>query len=261
MTHVVRPCRFLALLWVGALSAAACAGSPDAHTSPGATSPLPKREEMVRHHMQLHFGDLEHVQQLLLEGNLAQAKEFAFLITMPETDPRLGAWTEQLRAVSEAARELRQAPDVNEAFRREVHVAAACARCHVDAGRPQIFLAPPLAPLDDGTMAGRMRRHAWATQRLWEGVIAPSNDRWAAGLEVLASTPLVSSPSNLPSNPPSNDLAKVLQDRARTELARIPAVSIDQRATAYGELLVTCAGCHTALNIQTGVGKTTPAGT
>ena len=90
-----------------------------------------------------------------------------------------------------------------------------------------------------------MARHAWAVDRLWEGMIGPDDDRWAAGLDVLAATPLPFTPlTDAPA------LAAGLRELARAQLANRSATGLDDRARAYGEILVMCAACHTSLHVQ-----------
>ena len=222
---------------------AACAPAGARVVQPAASViALPPRQEMAKHHMRLHFGDLEYVEHLLLDGKLADAKEFAFLLTMPETDPRFEAWAPQLDAVADAARKLQHAPSVAEALRSAVRVAGACAHCHLDANRPVALDPPPIPPSEIAVAAVRMQRHQWATSRLWEGLVVPDDARWTMGLEVLAAAPLSFTPGSA-----SAALATTLQERAASELARGPLGTVEERVTAYGEILVTCAACHATL--------------
>ena len=78
-----------------------------------------------------------------------------------------------------------------------------------------------------------MARHAWASDRLWEGVIGNDVDRWRSGLAILANSPVPGT---------------ALQTMARDQLtvATGPPNS-DARAIAYGKILIVCAGCHAKL--------------
>jgi hypothetical protein len=68
-------------------------------------------------------------------------------------------------------------------------------------------------------------------------MVGGSEPAWRGGLAVLAATPLPFTASD-----PSR-FARRLQQLARDELDR-PAAD---RPAAYGELLVTCTGCHARL--------------
>jgi hypothetical protein len=91
-----------------------------------------------------------------------------------------------------------------------------------------------------------MARHVWAADRLWEGLIGGDEDRWTRGLAVLADSPLPFGPlTDAPA------LATQLQRRAREQLDARAMTLPDGRATAYGEMLVTCAACHSSLHVVT----------
>ena len=64
-------------------------------------------------------------------------------------------------------------------------------------------------------------------------------------LTVLAEDPL---PFALLNDAPQ--LAKDLQARARAQLDARATTLLDDRGTAYGEILVECAACHASLHVQ-----------
>jgi hypothetical protein len=82
-----------------------------------------------------------------------------------------------------------------------------------------------------------MARHRWAADRLWEGVIGNSDVAWHAGLDVLAAAPL---------DEPANRAGLARQLQRQAENARRPGPgTLTARAAVYGEILTTCASCHT----------------
>ena len=192
--------------------------------------------------MQLHFHDLGAVQERLLRGELADAKAFAFLLTQADSDPSMRQWDSQTRAVADAARAVKDAGSIDEGLRLEVRVALACANCHIAAGRETIFDEPAPLPADEPTVDARMARHVWAADRLWEGIVTPSEERWLAGLQVLAAAPLPFSNAT-----DALSLSRALAHRAQFEIDNRAKELLEARATAYGELLITCAGCHAAV--------------
>ena len=92
----------------------------------------------------------------------------------------------------------------------------------------------------------RMQRHLWAMDRLWEGLVGPSEMAWQEGSKVLAANPF---PAN--ALPISEDLQPV----AKKQLAAIAALAkqagsvteLADRSKLYGKLLGTCSGCHSKL--------------
>src|SRR5262245_53079650 len=72
------------------------------------------------------------------------------------------------------------------------NTAAVCGQCHAAAGSGPSFPEADDADAELGlsdTLGDRMERHAWAANRMWEGLIAPSDSAWRAGSAELASVP------------------------------------------------------------------------
>ena len=193
----------------------------------------------ARYHMRMHFGDLRMIEQALVDGKLAEGLSVAYLLTRPSDDPGLAKWAAQSSRVSAAALELMKAQHIDEALRRLARVAVACAGCHIVADSAPTFAPPPAQPPDQPTRAARMARHAWAADRLWEGIVGNDDARWKRGLAVLAEAPL--SPEVLAD---ARSSATSLQAYARDQLDMRGATPIADRASAYGEMLVLCARCH-----------------
>jgi mono/diheme cytochrome c family protein len=200
--------------------------------------------------MRMHFDDLRSIERLLVAGRLEDAKALAYMLTVPPKDPGIPSWAAGTARVVEAATSLRAAPGIDEACRRVARVAQACAECHVGNPKRPSF-ARTSAPAELATPAARMARHPWAADRLWEGVVGPVDASWRAGLEVLSTTPL---PFSRLTDAPL--LASHLQKRATEALVPDATDSIDARARAYGELLVTCAACHQTLPKQRATAST-----
>jgi hypothetical protein len=177
--------------------------------------------------MARHFGDLLDITHLLLAGKLDDARTRAFLLTRPPHDDGLAELAAESQAVEDAAGALRNAPSLADACRLTAKVAEACASCHVHSSR--LFRAAPPPEEPSG-----MQRHAWAADRLWEGVVLGDDRRWRQGLEVLAMRPIA-----MPKG-------ERLQAMAIDSLGQLEqrSDSYESRAHAYGEMLVTCSSCH-----------------
>jgi hypothetical protein len=88
-----------------------------------------------------------------------------------------------------------------------------------------------------------MRRHQWAAERLWDGLVVPSDEAWKWGATSLSEAPLAPeqlTPGKSPV-PKVGELAQAVHAIARqaTEVERV-----DVRADLYGDVLATCAECH-----------------
>jgi cytochrome c553 len=196
-------------------------------------------EIMVRFHMYRSFDLARAIERVLVRGGLDDARALATSLASTSEPPALEAWARQTALVRERAAALAAAPGIDEACRRAARVSEACAACHVATGAVPAFDAYPKTPLDQPTVEARMARHRWAVDRLWEGMVGNAAKPWHAGLDVLAVTPL-------PFSAAAGDraaLASRVQQLADQARQRRPTTSAE-RAQIYGEILVTCAACH-----------------
>lgn len=122
------------------------------------------------------------------------------------------------------------------------HTAQSCGSCHTATGQsPQ--LAGQMDPPSSDTPAELMQRHAWAAQQLWDGLIIPSDERWQQGANVLASSKL--EPSTLFHDEYLADVgAERVHGLQEATKSVAHAASWEDRAEAYGDLLNSCATCH-----------------
>ena len=152
------------------------------------------------------------------------------------------AWRKQVGDMRDAARTVAESKNLPDAARSLAALAATCGRCHAQNSGPKIFLTEP--PAETTGVVGRMERHVWATDRMWDGLIGPSDAAWRAGSEALQASPLAV--ENLASGGGTDAReASRLADRLRAlgvEARR--ASNVEQRVEVYGELLSTCARCH-----------------
>jgi cytochrome c553 len=228
------------------LAAAGCQSARAIPAPPPEPEPEPppqlrfERDMIVRFHMHQSFDLLRAIEKLLVRGNLGDARAFARAIAEAPEAPGLAPWARHAALVRERAAALAAAATIEDACRREAELAEACAGCHADAGVVPEFRPPRTPPPDQPTIDARMARHLWATDRLWEGVVGGAEDAWLAGLDVLAATPL---PSPHGAREELGRRLQQLADQARRGRGMDPPA---ERARAYGEILVVCAGCHAA---------------
>lgn len=196
-----------------------------------------EHDMMVRFHMHQNFDLLRAIERLLIKGKLEEAKQFAAAIASSPDEPTHGPWAAQTVVIRDRAAALARATEVGDALKKAASIGAACGACHdeqvVKLALDQVPKAPPDAP----TLDARMARHRWATDRLWEGVVGNSTTAWRAGLDVLAAAPL---------GQPADRAAIGKKLQAQASAARNTTAKVVERATQYGEMLATCAACHTA---------------
>lgn len=196
----------------------------------------------LKQHMREHFATVSDLQRAIARGHLDAAKEDARWIAEHEEAPQLAEWTPFVDEMKKAARDVAAAQDLPSAAAVASRLGRACSRCH-EKTRAVVAFAWEEPPADATSLQAQMKRHQWAAARLWQGLVGPSDDMWREGAQVLASTQLDTFAAT-GSSAPRGDVS-ALATRVRelaTSASKIQ--DKDERATIYGELLSTCAGCH-----------------
>ncbi len=141
-----------------------------------------------------------------------------------------------------------QASDLGEVAGRTGQMAAACGSCHqaLDAGPRFVLRSGP--PEGKGPGA-RMVRLLWASDRMWEGLVGPSDSAWNAGVEVLDEIWLhgqttASSPQYAAS------LLGIGGNISEIASAARSALTLEARAEIYGKMLNTCVRCHGTVGVM-----------
>lgn len=128
------------------------------------------------------------------------------------------------------------ADSVPQAAERLAEVAGACGSCH-----KQMRVELPVAESTEPGEEEVMKRHAWAIDQLWQGVIGNSDSSMERGYMMLSETPLYSDLSEQP-DPMVLELQLRVHDEAASMLRK--EADRDARAAAYGRMLGTCSQCH-----------------
>jgi len=199
--------------------------------------------EVLQAHMKDHFYRATEMQLAVINDDLEGLREpaewmadHASSAAMPEE------WISHAAAIHAAARSAATAEDLPSAATAVARMAGECGNCHLAFGAEVGFAIEKAPPKGEGTKP-HMGRHAWASGRLWEGLIAPSGVVWDGGAEVLAEAPL--SPPDLSAD--IDVLAEVTRMEGEVHALGAGAVGMtlqEERARVYGELLATCATCH-----------------
>jgi len=203
------------------------------------------RGEIVSGHMFSHFSRIGEVQSALIMNDLAGAQRPARWLS--ENISAEGLGEDAVSAMTGArtlARAIANARSIQEAAARTAELGAACGQCHEATGG-----GPDLALLTEvptgGGVVNHMRRHLWGADRMWEGLVAPSDTFWSAGASVFTEMPLLR-------NDWENVDAAAAQWANRLHGIGLQAATrrtIEERSDAYAEMLRSCAGCHARLNV------------
>lgn len=224
------------LLWgaIAALAVAALACAPRTSTN-------------VEPRMLGHYQNASQLYGAAAGGDLARVHQTAATLLANETGEgmpeRAMRHVDDLRAFARLAS---TAPDVGAASTAVARVAGTCGACHQTMKRGPRYRIVTGPPEGDTPVATRMLRHQWAADRLWDGLVGPSDESWRAGAAGLRDAPLFTDAL-------THDVA---QYEAVTRLAWTvhdvgaranPTHGQAERANLYGELLGTCASCHALL--------------
>lgn len=184
-----------------------------------------------------HFFRVGLVQNALVHGRLEEAREPARWLAQrggPSDLPRGSeTWVEELR---QAAARVADARGVAEASMAAGRMAGACGACHrrFDGG-PDLVV--PAAP-ESGQLP-----HIWAADRLWEGLIDPSDASWEVGARLLSTVAFT------PSMEPPPGIADLVRQAHELGESALETDAPSQRAELYGTLLGTCAECHRRVGV------------
>jgi hypothetical protein len=193
-----------------------------------------------------HFSRANQLYAAVAQGQLDRVHQGAQAILAQETGeglpPRSMPHLDELRAFTSLAA---RAPDLESAAGAVARMGAACGNCHTFLRRTPAFLStsPPPADVD---VASRMQRHRWAAERLWEGLIGPSDQAWRAGAQVLRDAALYTDAltQDVAQYEQVTKLAWTVHEiGARSDITQDRHI----RADLYGQLMGTCAKCHQVL--------------
>ncbi|HSG46472.1 MAG TPA: hypothetical protein VLA43_01540 [Longimicrobiales bacterium] len=186
--------------------------------------------------MWLHFDEVAALQLSIARGDLEGAREAALRVEEVREIPGIPTgWEGEVDQLRRYAAAVRTARTYEVAALAAAHMVASCGSCHMAHDVGPIFTSVP-APPEVGEVE-HMVEHVWAADRLWEGLMIPSGERWTAGARVLADhvVPmhlLVRGTSGLGVQLKSLGL-DAMQD-----------ATLQDRAQRYADILNTCADCH-----------------
>ena len=180
--------------------------------------------------MEFHAREADMMRRAVIAGDLSAASVEAKALSEDKWTPRLKpTWRSHMQAMYGAARAYDDASNIGEGAGAVAQLARACAGCHNALGgpNPATYNGQPPEP----SMGG----HAWAAERLWFGLMAPSEAAWAEGARQLAK------PAPFRSDVTAVDAqAKRLQQLGASAMT----VASEHRARVFSDVLTTCADCH-----------------
>lgn len=191
--------------------------------------------------MQTHAAQTRTARLAIIDGNLQLATQAGTALLA-----RIPAWTlpGSARTLEPAlivpARALAEATTLEAAALALGDIGVACGSCHAAQGSALELKTPAPPPVTEG-FSEQMQRVHWASERMWQGLILPSEEAIAESVSVLDTLPAAGfHPERMTALP----AAAVETDGNVHQLA---ALITTRRGWAYGSMLAACASCHTNL--------------
>lgn len=198
----------------------------------------------VAEHMHLHLSRIRAIKAFIIAGQLEGVGEPAVWLAEHEVAEGLpGDWSPYVEDIRNYSREVASAGHLLFAAIAVSEMARTCGDCH-QANGVSVNLSEDVKPPNNGdSVRAQMQRHLWAADRMWEGLIGPSETAWKQGTESLTEIQL--NASDIGAAPDQEPQVTYLLRRAR-ELgeAGAQATSPKTRSAIYGEFLSLCADCH-----------------
>lgn len=199
-------------------------------------------------HMQEHLQQVTRIRTEVIRGDLNGLRQPATWLARHEPAPEAAIlYVPFILSMRGHASEILEARDIRTAAADVSAIATDCANCHI-ASEVDLDFGQKTEPSAWSDMDSHMQRHQWAIDRLWEGLIGPSDAAWSRGIRMLAEAPLHGTEATWDETVvDGNEMARRVH-----ELGREAATALlpHARAAVYSEMLGVCADCHS----QTGGG-------
>ena len=200
--------------------------------------------QAVQRRMHERFSSARQLEESIALGDLERARTSAGVIAGLDEPEALPEWQPYIAGIRETAHQIEFAATTVAAARSATILGMRCAHCHVALEARVTFTVEP-RPFDDQKRTPQMLAHQWAALQMWEGIIAPSDDRWLAGAVALTTVP-INTVANVATPRLVDDLDDIARIRRYGERA-LTARSAAARVDLFGDILATCAHCHAAL--------------
>jgi len=192
--------------------------------------------------MQEHFRFARQARTGLIRGDVDQTKRaMAELARVQEVEGMPAQLAPLLPLMREAPGQIQSAHTLREAGVAVANTLVRGSACHQQIEQGPHFATPPLPEGD--TVQIHMQRHRWAADRLWEGLVQPSDELWTAGADALATSQLDPAELNIPEEQRATAAALIQHVYDLGEEAKA-ATTPEARADVYGHFIATCATCH-----------------
>lgn len=195
-------------------------------------------------YMPEHFAIITWARDMVINGELERTRvPLRALAEHTYKDVAPGPWMTGIARVQTLARATAEASGLPVAAAGVASMARQCGACHREVIEAPLIdeLAPYVDASRHESLADRMQRHAWALDRMWEGLVLPSKNAWTRGATALAQAPY-EAPRSDQSLSPEAEASLVAMRELGAEALEVE--DWGARADVYGRLIVGCASCH-----------------
>lgn len=196
--------------------------------------------------MRGHFQRARDARDAMVRGDLDEARRhMSWLATHQRAEDLPEDLRPLLTVMQTEAAQFAEAQTFTEAGTALARTLTSCGACHRTAqASPQIGTPP--VPLGDD-LAAHMRRHEWAAERMWAGLVTDDVETYVAGTLVLREASLHEAELPGSEEHPPERIAAITRHVHELGSNAETAEDWDERAAIYGRLLATCATCHRLL--------------
>ena len=196
-------------------------------------------------HMKAHFVRANKLQDAVLAGNLAEAQAQGRWLATHDKEEVPEGWRRYLEPFQSEASAVANATSIEAAAAAVAGMAAACGGCHAaNHVTPKIGSSPVIGRAPN--VKAHMTAQLQALDRLWDGLMIPSDQAWREGAGLLARV-AVPEKALQKEGLDKADSAKVLAETLRSLSTSAARAAKAERPQAYAELLTTCVGCHASV--------------
>jgi cytochrome c553 len=203
-----------------------------------------QQEKPLEEHMLANYQRVSSIHSAVIQGELSKVHEHArWIMNQPPSKELDGDWLPYQEALRSDAESLSKAADLGAAAIAASAMGRACGDCHDSVGINAVKAFNPAPDANDRTVRTYMQRHRWAAERLWEGLVGPSDQAWQQGAAVLVSSSRLARElkDEIVVNPAMDVMLETIH-RLGEEAAATASRAARQRL--YGQFLGTCANCH-----------------
>lgn len=224
-----------ALLLTAVFGLAACVSAEDESSKPSAS---------FAEHMHGHLDQISAVKAAVIAGDLAAVREPAAWLAEHEQPPGMpDAWAPYIDNMRMQAKAAASATNLETVASAVSEMARSCGDCHQASGFAVAFGFDQRPPGDVQNLMTQMQRHLWAADRMWDGLIGPSDKAWEWGTEMLSEVTLTS--AQITTEPAKEEqVDELVQEIRAVGNQGNTAPAGESRSAVYGRFLSLCANCH-----------------